>query len=325
MSKEIIYLKEINKFDDILKKEHKKIPSLLKKIIFMFKNIFNIVTKKHINDCNIWILPIKEKYSINKIDSIIRKQLINTNCKFVISNELLTKEVISILDKYNIEYINEEKIKKLLLLDILKYVAKFQKKEISQLEITMLVNSNSEINLFLIEEISKMVKSLKIVSLNIYKFKKLEEKMYNEYGIAIQFSNSCKKSLEKSNIIVNLDFNEIELNEYNIYSNAIIINCNKQDLKVKTRLFEGIIINSLEISFKRELVEKFKKISIYNEYNKLLLYASVIEKEKDIMNIYKQIEEDKVIITNIIGNNGYINKNEFKNINKRLDKNKKTE
>ena len=41
-----------------------------------------------------------------------------------------------------------------------------------------------------IKEIAKLVKNLKIVSINIYKFRKLEEKLYNELGIAIQFSNS---------------------------------------------------------------------------------------------------------------------------------------
>ena len=325
MNKEIIYLKEINTFDDILKKESKRIPLLLMKIIFLIKNIFNIVTKKKINDNTIWILPIKEKYSINKIDTIIRKKIINSNCKFVISNELSTKEVFSILDKYNIEYINEEKIKKLLLLHIIKYIALLQKRDINQLEITILVNEISEINLFLIEEIAKRVKSLKIVSLNIYKFKKLEENLYDEYGIAIQFSNSYKKSLEKSNIIINLDFNEIELNEYNICSNAIIINCNKNKMRVKSRIFEGIIINSYEITFRKEIIEELKKLKVYNAYNKLLLYASIIEKEEDIIKVYEQIEEDKIVIINIIGNNGYINKKEFKNINKKLDKNKKTE
>ena len=325
MNKEIIYLKEINTFDDILKKESKRIPLLLKKIIFLIKNIFNIVTKKKINDNTIWILPIKEKYSINKIDTIIRKKIINSNCKFVISNELSTKEVFSILDKYNIEYINEEKIKKLLLLHIIKYIALLQKRDINQLEITILVNEISEINLFLIEEIAKRVKSLKIVSLNIYKFKKLEENLYDEYGIAIQFSNSYKKSLEKSNIIINLDFNEIELNEYNIFSNAIIINCNKNKMRVKSRIFEGIIINSYEITFRKEIIEELKEIKVYNAYNKLLLYGSIIENEENIIKVYEQIEEDKIVITNIIGNNGYINKKEFKNINKKLDKNKKTE
>ena len=147
MSKKIVYLKGIDNYDDILKKEYKRIPQLLKKIIFIYKNIFNIITKKEREDNEIWILPIKEKYSISKIHTLIRKELININCKFVISNELLTKEVISVLDKYNIEYINEEKIKKLLLLHILEYVSKLQKKEINRLELTMLVNDASEINL----------------------------------------------------------------------------------------------------------------------------------------------------------------------------------
>ena len=100
---------------------------------------------------------------------------------------------------------------------------------------------------------------------------------------------------------------------------------NKKDIKVKSRLFEGLIINSLEINFKKEIVEEFKKIKIYNSYNKLLLYASLIENKENIFKVYTQLEEDKVLISNVIGNNGYINKKEFKNINKRLDKNRKTE
>ena len=122
-----------------------------------------------------------------------------------------------------------------------------------------------------------------------------------------------------------MDFNEIELNEYNIFSNAIIINCNKNKMRVKSRIFEGIIINSYEITFRKEIIEELKNLKVYNAYNKLLLYASIIEKEEDIIKVYEQIEEDKIVIINIIGNNGYINKKEFKNINKKLDKNKKTE
>ena len=325
MNKEIVYLKETTNYEEMLKKDNLKVPILVKKLIFLFKNIFNIVTKKSINNNYIWILPIKEKYSINKMDNIIRKQLMNNSYKYVISEELSSKELLNMLDKYNIEYIRIEKIKKTLLINILKYIAKFQKKDINSLEITMLVNSNSEINIFLIEEIAKLVKSLKIVSLNIFKFKKIEERMYNEQGIAIQFSNSYKKSLAKSNIIVNLDFNEIELNEYNIFNNAIIINCAKDNIKIKTRLFEGIIINSLEIGLPQYVVKKFKQMNIYNTYNKLVLYASIIEKEKNIKEIWNKIKEDKIIITNIIGNNGCINNKEFNNINKKLDKNKKTE
>lgn len=325
MNKKIIYLKEVDSYDDIFKKEYKKMPLFFKKVIFLFKNLFNIITKKEIEGNNIWILPIKEKYSNDKIEKLLKSNLKIDNNIYVVSNELESSDIYEIMDTYGIEYIKEEKIKKILLIHALEYIAKLQKKDISLLDVTILVKNNSEINLFLIEKISKLVKSLKIVSLNIYKFRKLEEKLYNEDGIAIQFSNSYKKSLEKSNIIINLDYSEIEINEYNICNNAIIINCTKEKIKIKSRLFEGININSYEINFNKEIIDNFKKIHIYENYRKFILYASIIEKEENFFIAYNNLHENKVTIINLIGNNGIINKREFKNINKKLDKNKKKE
>ena len=325
MNRKIIYLKEVYSYDDILKREHKKMPLFLKKIIFLFKNLFNVVTKKNVEEYNIWVLPIKEKYSNDKIEKILKSNFNIANNIYVISKGLENSNIYEIMDMYGIKYVTEERVKKLLLISGLEYIAKFQNKDVNLLDVTMLVKDNSDINLFLIEQISKLVKSLKIVSINIYKFRKLEEKLYNEDGIANQFSNSYKKSLEKSNIIINLDYSEIEINEYNICNNAIIINCTKDNIKIKSRLFEGIIINSYDINMDKEIINKFKKIHIYEDYTKLILYASIIEKDNDYFVSYKNIEENKVSIINFIGNNGIINKKEFKNITKRLDKNKKKE
>lgn len=322
--KKIIYLKELNSYDEILKKEYKNFPMFFKKIIFLFKNLFNIVTKKNIEGNNIWILPIKEKYTDDKIRNIIRKKLKIDNNTYVISKELSNGNICKIMNEYSLEYITEEKAKKVLIIPVLQYISKLQKKDINSLDISILVNDNSEINLLLIEEISKIVKSIKIVSLNIYKFRKLEEKLYNDEGIAIQFSNSYKKSLEKSNIIINFDFNEIEINEYNIYNNAIIINCYKDNIKIKSRLFEGIVINSYDITIDKELMQKFKDINIYYNYKNIILYATLL-KDRNIIISYQNNDEECVRIKNLIGNNGVINKKEFKNMLKKLDKNIKKE
>ena len=287
--------------------------------------MFNIVTKKYIGEANIWILPIKEKYCMDKLEKILKKNLICTENIYVISNELEKNKIYKYMNLLKIEYLTEEKIKKVLLINILKYISKIQKKDISNIELSILVNNISEINMFLIEELSKLIKSVKIISLNIHKFKGLEEKLYNKYGIAIQFSNSYKKSLEKSKIILNLDFSEIEINEYKIFDRAIIINCITDNIKIKSKLFNGLTINSWEINFRKEIIDKLKTDQIYYNFKKLILYASIIEKEKDILKMFEKIELDKVRITNLIGNNGYINKKEIKNIDKSLDKNLKKE
>lgn len=321
----IIYLKELNNYNEILKKEYKNFPMILKKIIFLFKNLFNIITKKNIEGYNIWILPMKDKYSEDKIKNIIKNKFKIDNNVYVISKELANNNIFRIMNEYGLKYITEEKAKKQLLIPVLQYISKLQKKDVNSLDLTILVNDNSEMNLLLIEEISKIVKSIKIVSLNIYKFRKLEEKLYNEEGIAIQFSNSYKKSLEKSNVIINFDFSEIEINEYNIYNNAIIINCYKENIKIKSRLFEGIVVNSYDISFDKEIIQKFKDINIYYNYKNITLYASIIEKDKNFITLYKNSGKEKTKIMNLIGNNGIINKKEFKNIIKKLDKNIKKE
>ena len=323
--KNIIYLKEASDYDDILKNKHDKLPLFFKKIIFLYKNIFNIITKKNMEGYNIWTLPITDKYSISKINNLLKKIKPEHDNIYVLSNELNNRQIHKIINEYNIQCITEEKLKKILITYILEYICNTQKKELNNLELTILVNNKSELNMYIIEELAKTVRTLKIISLNIYKFKKLEEKLYNEYGIAIQFSNSYKKSLGKSKIIVNFDFNEIEINEYEICNSAIIINCIENNIKIKSRLFNGIVVNSCNIGLKKEIINKFKKINIYESYNKLMLYASIIENENNIIKIYNQLVEDNISISNLKGNNGEINKKEFKILDKKLDKNIKKE
>jgi len=323
MNKKTIYLKEVTSYDDILKISHNKMPLFIKKLIFLYKNIFNVITKKQIEENEIWILPIKERYYITKIEKILKKYFKYNGAVYVLSKELEKCKVYKILELYNEKYLKEERIKKLLLINTLEYICKIQNKEINNLELTILVNDTSAVNMYLVEKLATIIKSLKIVSLNIYKFRNIEEKLYNDLGIAIQFSNSYKKSLEKSEIIVNFDFNEIQINEYEKNNKAIIINCIDDNIKVKSRLFNGIVINSLNIDFCKEIINSFKKMSIYEDYKKILLYTILIENEKDICKIQEKFKSDKLNITSMIGCNGKISKKEIKNLGKKLDKNKK--
>ena len=318
--KNIIYLKEIERYEEVIKNKRFL---FLKNFSFLFKTVFNKITKIKFEEIDIWILPIKDKISDKKINKIIQKNLSDSNNIYLLSNKLNNNRIHKILEEHGIKYITEEKIKKVLLIDILEYIASIQNKEINNYEITLLINGTSDLNMYLIEKISNLVKSLKIVSLNIYKFKKIEEKLYKEYGIPIQFSNSYKNSLKKSNIIINLDYNNIEINEYEIFDKAIIINMVDENIKIKSKLFNGIIINSCNIEFYNKIIDKFQKMNIYNNYNKLSMYASIIE-NYDLNQTLDKVKKDNVKIINLVGNNGIINKKEFKNIAKRVDKNKKT-
>lgn len=295
----IVYLKEIDKSLYLNK--------ITLKIQYWFKRVFNIIKKVKIENVEIWNLPIKSDDNIKKIQKVFAKFL-NSENVYVLSQNLENKKIYNVLNDKEIKYLKTEKIKKLLSIKILEYILSIQKREIQNTEVNILVKENSNINSYIIEEIAKNALNVKIISNNIYKFKKIEEKLYDEYGIAIQFSNSYKKSLSKSNIIINLDFDEIDLNEYLIYDRAIIINCINQNIKIKSKLFNGVVINSVNISFNQELKDKFKNLGLYNDFSSLILLASVLEQE----NYKTDINNYLVKIKNLYGNNGQISKNELK-------------
>lgn len=295
----IVYLKEIDKSLYLNK--------ITLKIQYWFKRVFNIIKKVKIENVEIWNLPINSDDNVKKIQKVFAK-LLNSQNFYVLSQNLENKKIYNVLNDKEIKYLKTGKIKKLLSIKILEYILSIQKREIQNTEVNILVKESSNINSYIIEEIAKNALNVKIISNNIYKFKKIEEKLYDEYGIAIQFSNSYKKSLSKSNIIINLDFDEIDLNEYLIYDRAIIINCINQNIKIKSKLFNGVVINSVNISFNQELKDKFKNLGLYNDFSSLILLASVLEQE----NYKTDINNYLVKIKNLYGNNGQISKNELK-------------
>lgn len=312
----VIYLKKLDDYEEILKSK-RKILLNFKRFIFLYKNLFNIITKKKIEEFNVWILPFQEKISSNKLEKILLKQIKNLklsqDTKLVIADSLKDYNITNILQKYNIKYFTGKEIKKILVFKVLEYINQLQKKELNTREVTVLVNNDNEINMYILKQLAISCKTLKVVSKKIYKFKAWEESLFNEFGIAIQFSNSYKKSLLKTEIIINLDFNNIDINEYEINNKAIIINTQEQ-VKIKSKLFNGIVINSYGIKMAKEITEKFKQANLLHKYDNLILYESIIN-INNLKNIEEKIEEDKVRLLNLIGNNGVINKKEFKIVN----------
>lgn len=307
----IIYLKKVDSYEDVIKSEN-KIMNFIKKGIFLYKNMFNIVTKKYIEEKEIWILPFQEKISVKKLERIIKKQKEKLENNIVIpSNYLIKNQIQEILKKYEINFLKEEKVKKILAYEMIQYIYKLQNKKINHEDITLLVNEKSPINLNIIKELALKCKRIKIVSKNLYEFRKLEEELYDKYGIAIQFSNSHQKSLANSGIIINLDFSEIDINEYTINQKAIIVNTSEV-IKIKSRLFDGIVINSCRIKLGKKLKQIFHKSKLLHKYDNLILYGSILENRRlDKLDIEEMIKEDGIQIQCLIGNNGVISKKEF--------------
>lgn len=296
----LVYVKLLNDYNDIA---NYKLPKCIKKLLLKIKRILRIITQKEIDGLIIWNLPFfKNEIGLKKEEikmSILKK--VREDNVLVLSKELKTTEIVDILDRYNIKYIKGKLAKKKLIFNVLEYISKLQNKNVKKREISILVSKDTQINIDLIIELANISRLVKIVNNGKNRFKKIEEKLYNEQGIAIQFSNNFKKSLKNADIIINLDFNEEEINKYSISSKAIIVNT-EDNMKIKSKSFNGILINFYDI----ELIDK----SIDNKFCDFYLvdiYESLI-----ITN--KIIDKNKILIKSVIGNNGRILEKEFKNI-----------
>ena len=244
------------------------------------------------------------EYKSVKFNKKLLKILMKDNIKTVViaKKDKAEKEFINMLYANNINILNGRNLFKHLLPEIIEYLS--DKVEITKevMEITILVNDFSKINLFYINEILSRVKNVNIVTNNISKFKKWSNDMYNKQAIVIPIMNNKNKSLKNKNYIINIDFPEEQLNKYKINRKAIIINI-EENININIKGFEGINANSYII----------KQVDALQEFNYNEIYESYIINNQ-INEIRRKIENDKVKIIYLIGKNGIIDNSEYKNL-----------
>ena len=157
---------------------------------------------------------------------------------------------------------------------------------------------------------SKNFRMVNVVTSNINKYKKLEEKIFNEDETVITVTNNRKKSLKRAKIIINIDFEAEKLKKYNINRKAIIINVEK-DIFNNSNIFDGININNLDINISQELKNFFDEYNLLNKTSLTILYESILNKKDSFENIKERIKKDEVSIIRLIGNNGTIDEKEY--------------
>lgn len=241
------------------------------------------------------IQPKKIKKIVDKMEKYRMKTAVLSESLYNIDklkNELYSRNVNILNGKYLFKLLTEE---------IINYICKRTKKNIEKLEISVLTNDASNINKEIIINLAEKVKTLNIITNHINEFKVLEDYLYNEKGIMVKVSNNHKTALQKTNIILNIDFPEENVNKYSIPSKCIIININGE-IKIKSKKFNGININDYNII----IPEKYR----IEGYNNKHIYESYLF-NKDYKIARKQILEDKIQVQNLIGEKGKINNREF--------------
>lgn len=265
----------------------------------IFERLFKIIKIQE----NKLILPIgqsnlKENQSIqlaNKTHKVLKKTRSN---KIVLSKDLQKNQVyVNMLYSYGYDIVDGKWLFEAISAKVFDYIA--DKKQItkSQTPISILVNNLTDYTLENIKILANDYKNLNIVTNHIEKFKKIENQIYDEQGLMITVTNNKKKSLAKSNMILNIDFPKELLNKYNIFDEAIIVNING-NMKIDKKRFNGVLINDYEIC-----------TNIFEDNNKYYikeLYEAEFYPKLTFKELQDKIKRDKLEIKELYGANGKI-------------------
>ena len=252
------------------------------------------------------ILPIqKEELTDKQAEKLATKtyKIIKTsNCKKIVVSKEIKKQdqYLNYLYSQGLDIVDGKWLFQILSNMSLEYICKKNNLLKSEISISILANQVTENVIYFLKKIVKEYKRINIVTNNINLFKNLETQIMEQYGVMIVVTNNKRKSLSKSQLIVNIDFPTELINKYNVYEDSIILNL-QDDVKIKSKRFNGICINDYEIvvlngqDFDYTKVEKF--------YCKDL-YECNLYKKQPIEEINKKINSDGVRIEKLYTNRG---------------------
>lgn len=299
----MLYIKFTKDYFEEYKKE-KNFPELISRIIFCWKIFRGKFFKKNTQNGELIILPIINKKSKKNLLKYLELFNVKTIC---LSEELKDSDLAEDIKKLEINILNGQWLYKYLIKDIIEYVVNQKEGDISSQEISILINEISEIDIENILILSEKCKSINVITPNRRKFKKLEEYLYNEKGIILNLTQNYSKSLIKSDIIINMNFDEEELNKFSFPRKAVIISVQNQ-ARVLFKGFDGLNICSYKIIIPKKYVSQDLNLE---SFNKEILYESFLYRKTNPKNIINIIEEDNLKFEYLVGINGKIKKNEY--------------
>lgn len=251
------------------------------------------------DNCKIYANLEKGK-NIKKVVSKIAKAEINA---VVLSKELkANKQLINKLNSANIRIFDGRWLEKYLTYEILEFILKQKNQKKEETELAITTNEITDSCIQIIKTLARQYKRVTVVTNHLNKLGKIEKELYDEYGVLILVSNNQKKSLAKTQLILNMDFNKEVLNKYKINENAVILNL-EGDMIIYNKRFNGINVNNYEIEVGRE--EIIWRTNMDKFETKELLEASLYMKDT-FDNIRAKIGKYKVLVQEIYGINGKI-------------------
>lgn len=296
----MVYIKSTKDYMDFFY-ENSKLPNKVKKIIFKIKSLFGKFFVKKIPNGELIILPGNSKALKKNLAKFLKVYSVKTVC---LSKDLEEDEFFK---ESNLNILNGKWLYKYLIFNYIKYISSQQDNKLQEMEVSFLINKITELDLENIEETAKAIKCINIVTNATTRIKRLAEKLYEENGIILNVTKNYKKSLMKSDIIINIDFPEEEINKFSIPRKAIIINIEKKT-KINYKGFNGVNVLDYNTSIPKKYLDRDLNL---DSFRKEILYESYLYKNTSPKNILKEIKKDNIHIESLVGQKGIIRKTEF--------------
>lgn len=301
MNEDIIYVDYLDSYLDVTKNT---VPKWIKKILYKFLNYMGFIKcrKNYLQVTCVENDVLNEKAIknfINKIKSINTKNIVLAD---IFSNN---KKFINILESLGYFILDGSWLYKFLAIDIVKKISYTQNLELQKMEITVVSNNDSDINIEIIKGLAQKCKVLNILTERIDKFETVERFLFEEYGVIINVSSNKKKTCLYSDVVLNFDFSVERINKCKFRKNTILVQFTNEKFENRN----GVTIVSVKLNLPLRYIDIFQK---FNHFYEEILYESLIFHKLSYENCRKILEKDDVTIRYFIGNNGKIDFKEIK-------------
>ncbi len=264
-----------------------------------FIRIFNII-KLEGNNIFVPLIEIENSKVQEKLAKKTIKIFENLNSKKVVisKNVKMYKTYVNLLNTGQFDVVNGKWLFSMLIPEVIKYVENKKNLKEEETSVYFLVNDFTETVIENIKAMAKGHKHVSVITKYVEKMKKIENQILQETGVVITVMNNKKKSLAKAQIVINADFTNELLNQYNICENAIIIDLTQSLRNLKKR-FNGFVINNYEIKLKNRSEYRIDD----NMFFQRELYESEFYKKQPYEYVRKKIIKDGVQIKNLFTKN----------------------
>lgn len=227
LNEDIYYVRE-----KVYKNVQKTVEKINRRIYKLIRNVnrkeqIDIIPSKRVIEC------IKTNLKLNDDKDKDRNNNRNKYCLIRLLKVFHYKTHQNYIEDVIKENENSKAIYCTFIIEILNNIIKIKNEQAEEQSIYVL--TNNEVDAKLLENFKKQYKMIYIVTENIEKLKKLEDRAEENLEMLAVLNNK-RKSLARAKYIINFDFNRENINQYNINRTAVLLNLYKRRNKYKKRI-----------------------------------------------------------------------------------------